>query len=45
MIGRGHFRKALFILIGGASLGALLLFSGAGPVWVPSLPEAEGKKK
>jgi len=45
MIGRGHFRKALFILIGGAPLGALLLLSGAGPVWVQSLPEAEGKKK
>jgi catechol 2,3-dioxygenase-like lactoylglutathione lyase family enzyme len=35
----------LFILIGGASLAALLLFRGVGPVWVQSLPEAEDEKK
>lgn len=45
MIGRGHFRRALFILIWGASLVALLLFTGARPLTVQAFPKAEGKNK
>lgn len=44
MIGRYQLRKALVILIWGAPLAALLMFTWAGPAMVQASPKAEGKE-